>query len=94
MNQVVALLIPMRHCGKLQMYDFVKYCQGLPLISNNAHFQCQKLFSWLGKPLPTKTDEFLEKFQTAFDPPPSFSENYVADFLKSCTALNNQILPY
>ena len=49
----------------------------------------------LGKRLPTKTDEFLEKFQTAFDSPPSsFSENYVADFLKSCTALNNQILPY
>ena len=37
----------------------------------------------LGKRHPTKTDEFLEKFQTAFDPPPSsFSENYVADFLK------------
>ena len=24
----------------------------------------------LGKDGPTKTDEFLEKFQTAFDPPP------------------------
>ena len=34
----------------------------------------------------TKTDEFSEKFQRAFDPP-SFSENHVADFLKSCTAL-------
>ena len=30
---------------------------------------------------PTKTDEFLEKFQTAFDPTPSsFSENHIADF--------------
>ena len=28
----------------------------------------------------TKTDEFSEKFQTAFDPPPSFSENHIADF--------------
>ena len=26
--------------------------------------------SSLGKDGPTKTDEFLEKFQTAFDPPP------------------------
>ena len=41
----------------------------------------------LGKPNPPKTDEFSEKFQTAFDPPPSFSENHIADFLKSCTAL-------
>ena len=24
----------------------------------------------LGKPVPSKTDEFLEKFQTAVDPPP------------------------
>ena len=35
----------------------------------------------LGKPSDTKTDEFSEKFQTAFGPPPSFSENHVADFL-------------
>ena len=26
----------------------------------------------LGKPTPSKTDEFSEKFQTAFDPPPYF----------------------
>ena len=41
------------------------------------------MVSCLGTGDATKTDEFLEKFQTAFDPPPSsFSENYVADFLK------------
>ena len=34
----------------------------------------------LGKGPTTKSDEFLEKFQTAFDHP-SFSENYVANFL-------------
>ena len=34
----------------------------------------------LGKHPPPKTDEFSEKFQTAFDPPPSFLENHVADF--------------
>ena len=27
----------------------------------------------------TKADEFLEKFQTAFDPP-SFLENHIVDF--------------
>ena len=31
----------------------------------------------------SKTDEFSEKFKTAFDPPPSFSENHIAIFLKS-----------
>ena len=30
----------------------------------------------------TKLDEFSEKFQTAFDPSPSFSENYVAIFFR------------
>ena len=35
----------------------------------------------LGKDLNTKADDFSEKFQTAFDlPPPSFLENYVANF--------------
>ena len=31
-----------------------------------------------GRDNPTKMDEFSEKFQTAFDPPPSFSENHIA----------------
>ena len=39
----------------------------------------------LGTPFPSKTDEFSEKFQTAFDPPPSFSESYIANFFwNSC----------
>ena len=33
----------------------------------------------LGTTGPTKTDEFLEKFQT-LTPPPSFLENHIADF--------------
>ena len=33
----------------------------------------------LGTDGPSKTDEFSEKIQTAFDPP-SFSENHVAVF--------------
>ena len=37
--------------------------------------------AWLlGMGSPTKTDEFSEKFQTTYDTPPSFSENYIADF--------------
>ena len=35
---------------------------------------------FLGTGGPTKMDEFSEKFQTAFDPPPSFSKNHIADF--------------
>ena len=36
----------------------------------------------LGKDGATKSDEFSEKFQTAFSPsPPSVSENYIAFFL-------------
>ena len=33
-----------------------------------------------GKGPATESNEFLEKFQTAFNPPPSFSQNYVAFF--------------
>ena len=36
----------------------------------------------LGTDGHTKTDEFSEKFQTAFDPP-SFSENHIAIFSKN-----------
>ena len=32
----------------------------------------------------SKTDEFLEKFQMAFDPPPSFSENHVRFSRQNC----------
>ena len=36
----------------------------------------------LGKGQATKSDDFLEKFQMAFDPPsPSFLENYIAIYL-------------
>ena len=38
-------------------------------------------FKDLGKDPVNRSDEFLEKFQTAFDPPPSFLENYVANSL-------------
>ena len=34
----------------------------------------------LGTGHATKSDEFSEKFQTAFDPHPSFLETYVANF--------------
>ena len=58
--------------------------------------QLQKLQNWtndalgLGKPTSSKTDEFLEKFQTAFDPPPpSFSESYIAIFLNWLRSLQS-----
>ena len=39
-------------------------------------------FLVLEMPNNSKTDEFSEKFQTAFGPPPSFSENHIAIFSK------------
>ena len=39
-----------------------------------------KYFLYLGTPSPSKTDEFSEKFQTAIDPPPHFSESCIANF--------------
>ena len=44
-------------------------------------------FLWsniLGEQHVSKSDEFSEKFQTAFDPPPpSFSENHIAIFFQN-----------
>ena len=41
-----------------------------------------QIFQHLGTGGGTKTDEFSEKYQTAFDLPPSFSEIYIAFFLR------------
>ena len=49
------------------LFILQKYCK--TLVNNH-----------LGTDGPTKTDEFSEKFQTAFDPPPSFSENHITIF--------------
>ena len=51
------------------------------LMAHNTQLKVDPLSSSLGKDPATKTDEFLEKFQTAFDIPPSFLENYIANFL-------------
>ena len=52
--------------------EFVLYCSWRLKTLTVTH---------LGKLSPSKADEFSEKFQTAFDPPPpSFSESYVAIF--------------
>ena len=48
----------------------------------------------LGKRIFSKTDEFLEKFQTAFDPPPSFSENHVANFFANAIVFANSKIPF
>ena len=43
-----------------------------------------------GKGLATKLDEFLEKFQKAFDPLPSFLEIYVAIFIMDMVAFRQE----
>ena len=50
------------------------------LVANHNHHHYHIYHSSLGTGDVTKTDEFSETFQTAFDPPPSFSENYVTIF--------------
>ena len=50
---------------------------------NTLHMEANKQIGKikdLGKDGATKADEFSETIQTAFDPPPSFSENYDAIF--------------
>ena len=51
------------------LFQVVKYIQEIKITCRIS----------LGKDGVSKTDEFSEKFQTAFDPP-SFSENHIADF--------------
>ena len=46
----------------------------------NMHDCCLISTPDFGKSGATKLDEFSEKFQTAFDPLPSFLENYIAIF--------------
>ena len=43
----------------------------------------------LGKPPPTKTDEFSEKFQTAFDPAPLIFGKSYCRFFKKLYSLKN-----
>ena len=50
-------------------------------LSSQRHEIRKDPYTSLGTGDGTKTDEFSEKFQTAFDPqPPSFSENHIAVF--------------
>ena len=41
-------------------------------------FSFREIVNQLGTGVASKTGDFLEKFQTAFDPPPSFSKNHIA----------------
>ena len=60
----------------------IQQCPHLTIFVTVFKF-AQKTSLLFGMDDPTKTDEFLEKFQTAFDPPPSFSENHVALFFQN-----------
>ena len=77
------LQAPSPHAGSK-----LKRCPFFPLIDFSQRYDIQywekhlPSYLSLGKGSATKSDEFSKKFQTAFDPPPpSFSENYVANFL-------------
>ena len=70
------LIVPLQALILLQLLGFVF----IPVFIASKVTKYSHRFGDLGKLSPSKTDEFLEKFQTAFDPPPSFSEIYVAIF--------------
>ena len=70
---------------------------GVGNLKIHSHISGREFEAWnsrLGKPTPSKTDEFLEKFQTAFDPPPSFSESFVANFSNWLRSLQKLPEPY
>ena len=46
----------------------------------------QETLSMLGKGPATKSDEFLEQFQTAFEPPPHFWKIYCRFFMTDMVA--------
>ena len=48
--------------------EAVSHLPSLSFIQNIIMYYISRL----GTPTPSKTDEFSEKFQTAFDPPPHF----------------------
>ena len=68
-------------------------------VAQPAHVMLAQFAENPRKPMPlgmhaaTKTDEFSEKFQTAFNPPPSFSENDIADFLGTHRLCASNISP-
>ena len=77
----------------------LKYCH---ICIENLHTQLQWFIfhqapscfrdniQYLGKPTPSKTDEFSEKFQTAFDPPPLiFGKLCCNFFLKFMTKVSS-----
>ena len=55
---------------------------GVKGVLSNVKKNCRirKQVHPLWKDPATKSDEFLEKVQTAFDPPPSLLGNYIATF--------------
>ena len=63
----------------LGLYDYVSLFGGLRSFFGHLG-QARPMFELFGKGPATKSDEFSEKFHTALDPHPSFSENYVAIF--------------
>ena len=51
-------------------------CTDATEVSDKFHLWQWHIMYLLGKPLPTKMDEFSEKFQTAINPPLIFGKFY------------------
>ena len=63
--------------------EVCKFCGWLPKLKWNCCYSLSLPPVALREACPFKTDDFLEKFETAVDPTPSFSENHVADFIQN-----------
>ena len=85
----------MNHCMRFCFWSSQNDMSQIAIINSVIEHKTRQLAS-LGKLSPSKTDEFSEKFQTAYDPPPppSFSESYVANFLNWLRSLHKLPEPY
>ena len=61
----------LRFIGKIKILSLQLTLSSIPDNTSFMHIYLHTSMFWLGTPVCTNIDEFLEKFQTAFDPPPS-----------------------
>ena len=83
MGQLIRMIrITQSHKKIPGLFSYVKLNFKAGLLSSTFWLKHSYLAesTFLGTGKVNRSDEFSEKFQTAFDPPPSFSESYIALF--------------
>ena len=77
------MLLSNSHEGKILEIGFVSF----------KYHTCVIAEQELGKPPSTKTDDFWKSSKRPLNPPPSFSEKYIADFWGPVEVCARQIYP-